>query len=45
MRKGAVRFWPAPLKLLQICVESAQQKDGQMKARFTDEQIIAIIKE
>ena len=36
---------PEPQKLLQICGESAQQKDGQMKARFTDEQIIALIKE
>jgi putative transposase len=26
-------------------VVSAQQKDGQMKAQFADEQIIAIIKE
>jgi hypothetical protein len=34
-----------PLKLLQVCVESAQQKDGKMKARFTDEQIIGMIKE
>jgi len=38
-----VRF--DPLELLQFHVESAQPKDGQMKARFTDEQIIQMIKE
>jgi len=35
----------APLELLQKDVESAQQKDGRMKKRFTDEQIISILKE
>ena len=34
-----------PLKLLQNDVESAQAKDRQMKKRFTDEQIISILKE
>lgn len=28
----------------QFCVEATQQKDGQVKARFKDEQIIAMIK-
>ena len=31
--------------LLQICEVSAQQNDGQIKARFTAEQIMAMIKE
>lgn len=33
------------LKLLQVCVGTAQQRDEQTKARFKDEQIIAIIEE
>ena len=33
------------LNFFQICNESAQQKDGQMKARYTDNQIVAMIKE
>ena len=36
--------WSAPLKSLHFDVESAQQKDGQMKKRFTEEQIIGILK-
>ena len=34
---NAIAFDLSLLKLLLFCVVSAQQKDGQMKARFTDE--------
>ena len=36
---------PAPQKLLHSDVESAQPKDRLMKKRFSDEQIISMLKE
>ena len=40
-----LKLWPACLKFIQNDVEFAQQKDGLMKRRFIDEQIIQMIKE
>src|SRR6201985_1087250 len=42
----ACRFCPAPENILQKELESGLSKDGQMKrARFTEEQIIGVLKE
>ena len=37
--------WPVPLKILHKIVESARLKGFTMKRRFTDEQIIMMLKE